>query len=251
MTRPPSLLRSRCQGPRSRWWHVIADERAAIQEGPAPRVSTPVAVGVTAGVVIAGNALVVLQRRAGGNLGGSLTTIVMPLLGTAGSVALIAAGWRRRDLGLAFQPRRDLAGLRRPASALAGTLSAASIATLLRGGRHDGISDGLTVVRVVVGTALGEELIHRGVLFALWAATGESTKTVAVANAVAFGAWHIMAATSETRHPRPARIVVPMVAGTALFLWARARSGSVFGSSLLHAATNLPFVLLRLWSEPS
>jgi membrane protease YdiL (CAAX protease family) len=251
MTRPPSLLRSRCQGPRSRWWHVIADERAAIQEGPAPRVSTPVAVGVTAGVVIAGNALVVLQRRAGGNLGGSLTTIVMPLLGTAGSVALIAAGWRRGDLGLVFHPRRDLGGLRRPASVLAGSLAAASIATLLRGGRHDGVGDGLAVLRVVVGTALGEELIHRGVLFALWAATGRSTKTVAVANAVAFGAWHIVAAASETWHPRSARIVVPAAGGTTLFLWARARSGTVLGATLVHAATNLPFVLRRLWSEPS
>jgi Type II CAAX prenyl endopeptidase Rce1-like len=234
---------------RSRWWRAVAGEAASIGSGPAPRVPVAVALGVTAGTVTAGNAVVLLQRRLGGDTGELLTTVALPLLGASGSVALIAAGWRRRDVGMMLPSRRALGRLPRPARALAGVLGAAAIATLVRGGSHDGISDRLTIVRLVVGTALGEEMIHRGALFALWAATGRPTRTVVVANAVAFGAWHIVTVAHQGWLTRIAGIVVPALPGTALFLWGRCRSGTVLGSTLLHVGTNLPFVVARLWSD--
>ena len=231
-------------------WRDIDEAIASIRSGPAPKVPVAVAVTASAGAVVAGNAVVLLQRRLGGTAGELLTTVAHPLLGLAGASVLIGAGWRRRDVGLSLPSGGTLASVRRPALAVAWALGVAVVATWIRGGTHDGVSDRVTVLRLMIGTALGEELIHRAVLFPLWAATGRPSRDVGVANGVAFGAWHLAAVAPKGWGGRIAGILGPAVPGTALFLWGRCRSGSVVGSWLLHVATNLPGVVARAWSKP-
>jgi membrane protease YdiL (CAAX protease family) len=117
---------------------------------------------------------------------------------------------------------------------------------ILDGVEEDGTSVRLSTLRLVVGTAFGEELIHRGALFALWSSTGSSPQMVAVANGIAFGAWHIAGVRSQGWVGRASEVFVPAIAGTALFLWGRCRSKSVAGSWALHLATNLPGHAIRV-----
>lgn len=47
------------------------------------------------------------------------------------------------------------------------------------------------LVRIPLGTALAEELLFRGALFAMWRGAGASNLGAALCSAVAFGLWHI------------------------------------------------------------
>ena len=232
----------------TKWWQPVAGEVLEIGDGPARRVPLPLAVAITSGVVIWGNAVVIAQRRVGGDAGEIVTTIAHPVLGATACAALLATGWRGADLGLVPPSRAALAGWQRPAILLALGVGGVAIATAVRGGPYEGGSARLSVLRVVVGTALGEELLHRAVLFPLWAATRRSPRFVAVAHGIAFGAWHIAAVAPKGWGGRIVGILGPAIPGTALFLWARCRSRSVAGSWLLHSSTNLPGVAAAAWS---
>jgi membrane protease YdiL (CAAX protease family) len=209
-------------------------------------VPVGLALAGTGGAVAFGNAVVLTSRAIGGNAGEVVTTVAIPLFGAAGCVALRLAGWHRADLGLRAPSRRAVSSLWWPSIVLAAVMGGIAIAAAARGGvTDDGLSIRVSVLRVVVGTALGEELVHRGVLLPLWASTGISPAGVALANGLGFGMWHVAAA-----YPKGWLVVLGEVGatatlGAAVFLWARCRSCSVAGSGLLHLSTNLPGLLLR------
>lgn len=231
-----------------RWWNTVASEVVAIADGPAPRVPVWLAVGITCGAVAWGNAVVLVQRRVGGDAGELVTTVAHPMLGLAACAALLATGWRSADLGLVPPSRRALGRLRRPATVLALVAVGAAIATVVRGGIDDGVNARISILRLVIGTALGEELVHRGVLFPLWAATRRTPKLVVAANAVAFGAWHVASVAPTGWFGRLSGILGPATFGTALFLWGRSRSRSIVGPWLLHTMTNLPGLIAEMWA---
>ena len=98
----------------------------------------------------------------------------------------------------------------------------------------------LHLVRVLVGTALGEELVHRGVLIATWSSTSVRARGVVLANVVAFGAWHVASAWhADGFEPRE---IAPPAGGAVLFLWARLRFRSVLAPAAGHA--------INVWGAP-
>jgi membrane protease YdiL (CAAX protease family) len=202
------------------------------------RVSVPAALAVSGGVVIWGNGVVLVQRRLGGSAGEVITLAAHPTAGLIALAILRLRGWHGSDLGLspkAIAPRGRWGAL------LVILVAALSAFGFARGGMcREEVTLRLSLVRLLVGTALGEELVHRGLMPAIWTATRSSPLGVLVANAATFGAWHVAGAWAK---PWPARIVevgVPTLLGAPLFLWARLRTGGVSAPTLLHAAVNLP-----------
>jgi membrane protease YdiL (CAAX protease family) len=225
---------------------VVREEAAWIGAGPAPRVSVGVAAGVTAAAVAWGNGVVLVQRTLGGDAGEWFTAAANPLLGAAGCTALFAAGWRREDLGLRWPSWRASGRRWLPGVAVGALVAGAAGVLALTGGTDAAGADArVSLVRMAVGTALGEELVHRGFLFGLWSATGRSPWIAIAANGVAFGAWHLAAVQPYGRAGRLVGVLGPATAGTAAFLWARCRSRSVLGSAPLHLATNITGSLVR------
>lgn len=108
------------------------------------------------------------------------------------------------------------------------------------------------VVRVVLVTAIGEELIYRGLLLALATRVLGVTRAVIVTS-VSFGLWHVGDALLASEGSGPALqavVVLAIVLATAVgglaFSWSRIRTGSLAGPVLLHTATNLPGIALGL-----
>jgi hypothetical protein len=225
----------------SNWLNRVRTEVESISRGPSPDVSVGVALALTGATIAWGNAVVLVTRNLSGDARNVLTTAAHPLFGVALCATMRMAGWRSADMGLTVPSRATLSRLSRPAVSLAGGLIAAAGSLFVLGGVNDeGTSARLSTLRLVLGTALGEELINRGALFALWSATGCSPQTVAVTNGLAFGAWHLAGVRSQGWVGRASEVFVPAIAGTALFLWGRCRSKSITGSWALHLATNLP-----------
>ena len=105
------------------------------------------------------------------------------------------------------------------------------------------------VVRIPLGTAVTEELIFRGVLFAVWREAGGSALIAALCSSVAFGLWHISPTVIGLRIndlATSAGRVRTAVAGAVLFTtlaglgltWLRVESASLLGPVLLHAGVN-------------
>lgn len=203
------------------------------------RVPVGAAVASSAAAAAWGNAVVLVGRHGHAE---AVTLVANPAAAAAATAVLLRAGWSRRDLGLvapAWPPRsRARAGV----TVVAAAVAVLAVAALVHGG--DGTLR-LRVVRLLAGTAAAEEVVHRGVVLAVWTATGASPAVVAAANAITFSAWHLAAAT-RGGSLRWAELVVPL-AGTAPLLWARCRSGSVVPPAVLHAAANLPGLVARHW----
>lgn len=208
-------------------------ELAAIRSG-GPPTSIVGAVAWSLAAVAWGNAVVFAGRRFGHDQW--VTLIAVPLFGLAGWWWLRRRGFRRQALG-AQRPRTDhapfLTALTVTAAGFAGICAIAGLATFGQELR------GLRTIRTIVGTAFGEELIHRGVLLAVWASTGLAGWQVAGANMIVFGTWHLAGAVCDGFHPAgvigPAALAVPLV-------WLRLRFRSIFAPIAFHAATNLPAV---------
>lgn len=103
------------------------------------------------------------------------------------------------------------------------------------------------LARIPVGTALFEETVFRGVLYAAFA--GEGTGAAAVASSIAFGLWHVEPTRLLVRANRPeasARAVVVAALGgvvvtfaAGMFLaWLRARGGGIAAPIVVHAGIN-------------
>lgn len=105
------------------------------------------------------------------------------------------------------------------------------------------------LVRIPLGTAVTEELVFRGVLFASWRAAGMSTAGAAVCASVAFGLWHISPTAIGVRMNDPAAsfpkirvavagaVLLTTIAGLALSWW-RIESGSLLGPIVVHGGVN-------------
>lgn len=197
------------------------------------RVPVGVAVGASALAVAWGNATVVAGRRLGHDE--VLTLVAVPALAVVGVAALRRAGWTWHELGFRW-PAADP-----PRAQPLGWLVAASAVAV--GGAIVGLATGgsgtrLAVVRLLLGTAAGEEVVHRSVLLALWAATPARPGTVVAANLLAFAAWHVAAATHADGF-RWWEVAVP-AATAVLLLWARLRFRSVLAPVAFHAGGNMP-----------
>lgn len=105
------------------------------------------------------------------------------------------------------------------------------------------------LVRIPLGTAVTEEVVFRGVLFASWRAAGLSTIASALVAAAGFGLWHVaptinlMRANSPEATPRSIGLSVlgavafTTAAGLAL-TWVRLKTGGLVAPIVLHAGTN-------------
>lgn len=103
--------------------------------------------------------------------------------------------------------------------------------------------------RIPLGTAVTEELVFRGVLFAAWREAGASVAGAAAGAAVSFGLWHVTPAIIGVRmnDPRAPRrkiglaVAAAVVAttGAGLFLtWLRVESSGLLAPVVLHAGVN-------------
>ncbi len=106
-----------------------------------------------------------------------------------------------------------------------------------------------TLIRIPFGTAVTEELLFRGVLFALWLNAGVSVAGAAVASSIAFGMWHVAPTMIALRINDPAvwkqkvwtavigAVLLTTVAGLGL-TWLRVETGGLLAPIMLHAAIN-------------
>ncbi|MGH9035740.1 MAG: CPBP family intramembrane glutamic endopeptidase [Acidimicrobiia bacterium] len=189
------------------------------------------AIGISVGIAAWGNGVVIAGRITG-------QPEWVTLVGNPAG-ALAAVLWLRRRgsswtaLGLKG-PRFDADPLPRALTATALVWAAGWLIAGLAGGRE---LSGLRLARLAVGTALAEEVLHRGVLPATWAATGCQARTVVIANMASFGAWHLAGATRGGAF-HPLEVVGPAL-GAVVLLWARTRTGSVLPPAAGHFAGNL------------
>lgn len=105
------------------------------------------------------------------------------------------------------------------------------------------------LVRIPIGTAVFEELLFRGVLFALWLEAESSVVGASIASSVAFGLWHIAPSIIGLRMNDPdatrqivRRAVVGAVLATfvaGLFLcWVRVKTAGLLSPIVLHGGIN-------------
>ncbi|MDQ3964162.1 MAG: CPBP family intramembrane metalloprotease [Actinomycetota bacterium] len=106
-----------------------------------------------------------------------------------------------------------------------------------------------SLLRIPLGTALAEELLFRGALFAAWRAAGASTVTAALCAAVSFGLWHIsptailvsindpMASARKLRMTIASAVIFTTIAGLGL-TWLRLETDGLVAPIVLHAGVN-------------
>lgn len=163
----------------------------------------------------------------------------------AGLVTIAAAailGLSARDLGV----RGDLSDVTLPLAIVAVVgVSAFSIAGTRHGHRiADERVEGMrgrtlafyVLVRIPVGTAVVEETIFRGVLFAAWQEAGASTVGGALWASIAFGLWHISPTIVGVRMNDPSAS-------------ARKLSVAVFGAVVFTTVAGLGLTWLRVWTD--
>ncbi|MGH9011271.1 MAG: CPBP family intramembrane glutamic endopeptidase [Acidimicrobiia bacterium] len=221
MLRSARSVRNRVVGEAGR----CGDELAAIRAA-GPSTSPIVAVVWSAATVVWGNGVVGAGRAFGHDQ--MITLIAVPLFGLAGWGWLARRGFRREAIGIRF-PRVDRAGLLTVPTVVAAVVVALGTMAGLATSAHE--MRGLRTIRTIVGTAFGEELIHRGVLLTLWASTGVRAWVVLAANMVGFGAWHVAGASCGGF--RPADVLWPTI-GAVLFVWLRLRFRSIWAPVAVH-----------------
>lgn len=174
-------------------------------------------------------------------------------LATAAVVAAIGAWAQMSRVELGLDGRTLGAGLRLGMAAFAVVLAALAVAALVpaaRGAFDDDrahVTAAAMAVRALVviplGTVVVEELIFRGVLHGLLTRLTTATGALAV-GAVVFGLWHVFPAwraadgTSLQRLGVAAGTLAATTAAGVVFVWLRARSGSLVAPALAHLATN-------------
>ena len=105
------------------------------------------------------------------------------------------------------------------------------------------------LVRIPIGTALVEETIFRGVLYALWRNAVTSEVVAALCAAIAFGLWHIAPTIIGLRLNRPqatnTQVALAVLGAAGLttvaglgLTWLRVWSGGLLAPILLHAGVN-------------
>jgi membrane protease YdiL (CAAX protease family) len=116
-------------------------------------------------------------------------------------------------------------------------------------GMHGGALAFYTLVRIPFGTAVSEEILFRGVLFAAWREAGVSSLVAALCASVAFGLWHVMPTIIGVRMNDPSAsarkltmavlgaVVATTIAGLAL-TWLRLETEGLLAPILIHAGIN-------------
>lgn len=105
------------------------------------------------------------------------------------------------------------------------------------------------LIRIPLGTALAEEALFRGALFAAWTTAGSSTVDAALCASLAFGLWHICPTIIGVRTDDPAasRRKIWIASTGAVFLttivgfsltWLRVWSGGLLAPIVVHAGVN-------------
>ena len=105
------------------------------------------------------------------------------------------------------------------------------------------------LVRIPLGTAVAEEVLFRGVLFAVWRDVGISSLNAALFASLAFGLWHVSPTILGIRindSQASRQKVWTAVAGAVLFTtvaglgltWLRLRTGSLLAPIVLHGGIN-------------
>lgn len=103
--------------------------------------------------------------------------------------------------------------------------------------------------RIPLGTALTEEVVFRGVLFAAWREAGAPVAWAAVFAAVAFGLWHVAPTIVGVRMNAPdatpvqvglavAAAVVATAAAGLFLTWLRVEGSGLLAPVVLHAGVN-------------
>ncbi len=105
------------------------------------------------------------------------------------------------------------------------------------------------LIRIPLGTAVVEEVLFRGVLFAAWSEAGRSTVEAALWASIAFGLWHIQptvigvrlndprASKDKVRAAVLAAVLLTTIAGLGL-TWLRVWTDGLLGPIVLHAGIN-------------
>lgn len=192
------------------------------------------AVGASAAIALLGNAVVVAGRHWDAQKEW-ITLVGVPATGATAAIILCRrGGWTARDLGW------QLPKVERPRRFMQGTMAVGIAVAAASGivGRLSGEDvPVLEVARVLLGTALGEELIHRGVVLGVWASAPVAGRWVVAANMATFALWHVAGAIGASGFQ------VGEVAGPGalalILLWARLRSRSLAAPAAFHAASNM------------
>jgi membrane protease YdiL (CAAX protease family) len=105
------------------------------------------------------------------------------------------------------------------------------------------------LARIPLGTAVAEEVIFRGVLFAVWREVGISSLAAALFASLAFGLWHVsptilgirindpQATGRKLRAAVAGAVLLTTVAGLGL-TWLRLRTGGLLAPIVLHGGIN-------------
>ncbi len=213
------------------WWSRLARSRRTALVGSAV-------------VAVLGNVVVLLGRRL---CQPDWTTLVgVPLIGALGIFILYRRGRTRPELGLQLPALHRVGPVSNGlfVTAVVMALGSAVLAILLR----DHVTV-LSVVRLLVATAIFEEVIHRGVVLGLWAGTGVSAPWIVLANMVTFALWHVAGADHKDGFA-PMEVIGPGALALPL-LWARLRFRSVLAAAALHGAANMTATLLTAGAPPS
>jgi membrane protease YdiL (CAAX protease family) len=224
----------RIKGGLARQWDLTAAGIGELARTPARPLRLSETLGISVTVAAWGNGVVLAGRITGQP---EWVTLIGNPAGAAGAVVWMhRRGWPDHALGFR-RPRFDRDPLTRALTASALVWAAGWLVAGLTGLVDAREISGLRLARLAVGTALAEEVLHRGVLPAAWAATGHPARTVVIANMATFGAWHIAGAIRDgTFHPLG--VVGPAV-GAVVLLWARMRTGSVLPPAVGHLAGNI------------
>jgi uncharacterized protein len=105
------------------------------------------------------------------------------------------------------------------------------------------------LARIPLGTAVAEEVLFRGVLFAVWRDVGMSSLGAALLASLAFGLWHVSPTIIGIRINDPqvsGRRLRAAVAGAVLFTtvaglaltWLRLRTGGLIAPIVMHGGIN-------------
>jgi len=212
-----------------------ADEITRLRARPHAGLAPCRAVALSVVAALLGNAVVVADRLTHSEWP---TFVGVPLIVLTGAALLVRRGWRWRDLGwrrpAIDPPTRVVLGALLVGAAWA---SICAVAGMARGAPG---TPG-TIARILIATAGGEELLHRGVLLGAWLSTGVRARWIVAANAGTFGLWHVAGAFHDERF-HVLDVIGPAL-GALPLLWMRLRSRTVLGPAALHAGVNMSELL--------
>jgi membrane protease YdiL (CAAX protease family) len=219
---------------------VVAGVRAERARSEITRTPLSRRVAFLSGImlVIWGNGLVLVSRAAGDDyrevvtLAGQVVAITLAV-----GLSLGAGGFSAAELGLRPARLRGLAF--KALTVLVAIVGLAVLAIASRGDDCDADGGiGINVGRQLLATALGEEVLFRGVLFAVWSRTRATDRVVVLANVVCFALWHVAGGFNDGTFN--AMSVIGPAVGALWFLWTRCRFSSVVAAAVPHATTNVP-----------